>query len=97
MSRPDLLLDTRIHVDGVPVRVTAAHWGDYGLGPVYHFEYRSVADPPRPIPISETGYRSDFLLADAALTAQELEAYAETYCALILSAPAAAGEPDLFG
>ncbi len=40
-------------------QVVVAYVPEYFRG-VDHFEYLSPHDPPRPIPISETGYRSQF-------------------------------------
>jgi len=99
MTERPLLLDNRIHLDGVPVRVTVTHWGACGRGTVYHFEYHSVAEPSRPIPISATGYKSDFLIAGEALTAVELEEYARAFCAMLLDGiiPEQPEQPGLFG
>jgi hypothetical protein len=55
------LLDTLVHVDGVPVAVSIGRWPDLIDGErLYHIEFRSTVEPPRPIPVSETGYRSHF-------------------------------------
>jgi len=100
MSSFPVLLETRIHLDGVPVRLTASDWGDLpGGGFVYHVEFRSVDDPPRPIPVSKTGYLSQFAVTDRTLDGEELRA-----CALELAAAQreatqddADGQPSLFG
>lgn len=84
MTDRPLLLDTLIYLDGVPVRLTVAHWGDCGTGTVFHFEYHSVAEPSRPIPVSETGYKSDFLIAPETLSPIDLEEYARAFCAMLL-------------
>jgi len=57
------------------------YWSD-GEFPVGHFEFRSPHEPPRRIPVSETGYRSHF----AAMA--DIEAYesAETYARLLVEA-----------
>jgi len=53
---------TTITVDGIPVTVTACRWHELPWGEhLYHFEFRSPLEPPRPIPMSETGYRSHFV------------------------------------
>lgn len=98
MTDRPLLLDTRIYLDGVPVRLTVAHWGDCGTGIVYHLEYHSLAEPRRPIPVSETGYKSDFLIADRALSPDQLRDYGAEYGAQLLTSGSDESEqPSLFG
>jgi len=99
MTCRPLLLDTRIRIDGVPVRLTVTRWGTLTMGTVYHFEYRSLAEPHRAIPISNTGYKSNYLIAQDALSAQKLEAYAEQYCSMLLDGTTVdqPEQPSLFG
>lgn len=55
--------DFIITIGGIDVRVChQAKWNDMPeLGLCYdHFEFHSLSDPIKPIPISQTGYRSQF-------------------------------------
>jgi hypothetical protein len=45
-----------------------------------HMEFLSPAQPPRPIPISATGYRSHFCTPEAVAQLGTPQAYAATYC-----------------
>lgn len=61
MSREVLHVDAVVALRGVPVRIVVEHWFDFGGDDgVYHIDFYSLAEPPRPIPVSETGYRSHF-------------------------------------
>ncbi len=46
---------------------------------VAHFELRSPYEPPRPFPLSETGYRSHFVHMDVVNAASSPEDYARDY------------------
>lgn len=75
-----LLLDTVIHIEGVPVAVSAERWSDMPDGErLYHFEFRSTVEPPRPIPVSETGYRSHFAYGQQVECFTSLLVFAETF------------------
>jgi len=100
MSSFPVLLETRIHPDGVPVRLTASDWGALpGGGFVYHVEFRSVDDPPRPIPVSETGYLSRFTIVDRPLDAEALRACGTELAATELQCARddESDQPGLFG
>lgn len=99
MSAHPILLEARIYLDGVPVRLTASDWGTLpGGGFVYHVEFRSVEDPPRPIPVSETGYLSHFLMAGQTLGPEALRAYALDLGRGLVEAqnPGESAQPSLF-
>jgi hypothetical protein len=58
---------------------------DY-LGDVGHFEFRSPHEPPRRIPVSETGYRSYFAAMEDVKAASSPQDYArEVALALVRS------------
>ena len=68
-----------IDIEGMPIRVR--YRPDYfaSLG-VAHMELMSPQEPRRPIPISETGYRSHFCALEAVAQLGTAEAYAMAYC-----------------
>jgi hypothetical protein len=47
-------------IDAQPMLVDYVAYWTGGIAPYGHFEFRSPHQPPRRIPISETGYRSYF-------------------------------------
>ena len=68
-----------IEAEGVPVRVRYRpdYFAVMGLA---HMEFMSTAQPPKPIPISGTGYRSHFCAPEAVAQLGTPEAYATAYC-----------------
>jgi hypothetical protein len=68
-----------IEAEGLPVRVRyrPGYLKAMGRG---HMEFLSTAQPPRPIPISATGYRSHFCAPEAVAQLGTPEAYARAYC-----------------
>lgn len=97
-----LLLDTVIHVDGVPVAVSAERWSDLPDGEsLYHFEFSSTVEPARPIPVSETGYRSHFAYGRLVDNFESVLVYAETLARELArqsaKTSAAEGQLSLFG
>lgn len=89
-----------IRIDGQPMQV------DYH--PIYfsigydHFEFRSPYEPPRRIPVSETGYRSHFSPSHEVQAAPSVAAYAEALAIAIQRASARheqddEEQADLFG
>ena len=65
-----------IVVDGQRMLVVyEENWNSYNGG-MGHFEYRSLADPPQRIPVSETGYRSHFVWNEKIKAAVSIEALA---------------------
>jgi hypothetical protein len=72
----------RLSVEGQEMLVSyEPYWSD-GEFPVGHFEFRSPYEPPRRVPVSETGYRSHF----AAMADIEACENAETYARLLVEA-----------
>lgn len=97
-----LLLDTVIYIDGVPVAVSAERWSDLPGGErLYHFEFCSTVEPARPIPVSETGYRSHFAYGGLVDNFESLLAYAEALARELArqsaKTRAAEGQLSLFG
>jgi hypothetical protein len=72
-----------IEAEGVPVRVRYCphYFATMGLA---HMEFRSASEPPKPIPISATGYRSHFCAPEAVAQLGTPEAYATAYCKAML-------------
>ncbi len=65
-------------VQNVPVRIEYST--DYfPLAGLDHFTYRSLDDPPKPHPLSETGYRSQFVPAEIVAACGGPRAYAAQY------------------
>lgn len=72
------LFETRLTVEGVTIAVSCELWDEFdALGQLYHFEFRSLAQPARPIPVSETGYLSHFAWGRAVGAFATPLAYAE--------------------
>jgi hypothetical protein len=65
---------------------------DY-LGDVGHFEFRSPHEPPRRIPVSETGYRSYFAAMEDVKAASSPQDYAREV-ALVLVRSKRKAEPE---
>jgi hypothetical protein len=72
-----------IEAEGVPVRVhyRPDYFAIMGLA---HMEFRSASEPPKPISISATGYRSHFCAPEAVAQLGTPEAYARAYCKAFL-------------
>ena len=70
-----------IEVDGTPVVVSYnPTWGI--ASDTVHVEFRSIFEPPQPIPCSETGYRSHFTDIESVREYSTPEAYATAYVEL---------------
>jgi hypothetical protein len=70
------------------VRIVVEHWFDFGgADGVYHIDFYSLAAPPHPIPVSETGYRSHFGYRDEVETFPDLLAWALAVAERILQPP----------
>lgn len=61
---------------------------------VGHFEFRSPHEPPRRIPVSETGYRSHFAPMDEVEAAASPEDYAREVALALLHAESNANEDE---
>jgi hypothetical protein len=72
-----------IEVEGIPVRVRYRPGYLEAIG-LAHMEFMSLAQPPKPIPISATGYRSHFCAPEAVAQLGTPEAYARAYCKAFL-------------
>jgi hypothetical protein len=68
-----------IDIDGIPIRVDYRPCYFETLG-VAHMAFSSTSQPRRPIPMSETGYRSHFCAPEAVAALGTAEAYATAYC-----------------
>jgi hypothetical protein len=55
--------------------------GEFACG---HFEFRSPHEPPRRIPVSETGYRSHFASMEEIASFENPEAFAKAYVKAVL-------------
>ncbi len=66
------------------------HW----MADVGHFEFRSPHEPPRRIPVSETGYRSHFAPMDEVEAAVSPEDYAREVALALLDAESNANEDE---
>ena len=64
-----------IESEGLPVRVRYRPGYLKAMG-LAHMEFTSTAQPPKPIPISATGYRSHFCAPEAVALIGTPEAYA---------------------
>ena len=73
-------VDAEILVDGVPIALSIREWQECEhFGTLLHLEYRSVQEPPRAHPVSETGYRSHFVWKNAIEEFASPLAYAEAF------------------
>jgi hypothetical protein len=72
-----------IEAEGLPVRVRYRPGSFEAMG-LAHMEFMSMAQPPKPIPISNTGYRSHFCAPEAVAQLGTPEAYARAYCKAML-------------
>lgn len=72
-----------VHFDGQPIEVR--YTKDYFAGHD-HFEFVSPYNPPKPIPVSETGYRSRFVPGEEVLNAARLELYAQELLVALMNA-----------
>jgi hypothetical protein len=81
-----------ITIDAQEMRVDyKPHW----MPDLGHFEFRSPHEPPRPIPISETGYRSEFApMADVEAAASPQDFAREVALDLLRSETSTAGEDE---
>jgi hypothetical protein len=61
-----------------------------------HFEFKSPHEPPRRIPVSETGYRSHFAPMDEVNAANSPEDYARDYALSRLRSPRDKDQLPLF-
>jgi hypothetical protein len=69
----------------------------FGAGEDYavdHFQFRSLEDPPRRIPVSETGYRSHFVSSAEVAGSGDLEAFARAIVVAIVRGDAAPDDDD---
>jgi hypothetical protein len=75
---PNTIEEFEITVDNTPIAVSYnAAWSR--LADTVHFEFRSTATPPRPIPCSPSGYLSYFSTRKAVAEYSTPEAYAIAY------------------
>jgi hypothetical protein len=72
-----------IEAEGIPVRVRYRPGYLEAMG-LAHMEFTSTAQPPKPIPISATCYRSHFCAPEAVAQLGTPEAYARAYCKAML-------------
>lgn len=71
-------IEFTIAIDGIDVGVRYVK--DYSAClPISHFEFTSLSDPRRPIPISETGYLSNFAYQAIVDACGSPEAYAKAF------------------
>ncbi len=77
----------RLSVEGQEMLVSyEPYWSD-GEFPVGHFEFRSPYEPPRRIPVSETGYRSHFAAMADIEACESPEQYARLFVEAVLDRP----------
>jgi hypothetical protein len=80
----------RLLIEGQEMLVTYdPDWSD-GEFAVGHFEFRSPYEPPRRIPVSETGYRSHFAAMEDIEACESAEEYARLFVAMMLDQPSKA-------
>jgi len=70
-----------IDAQEMQVRYRLRYFSDYG-----HFEFRSPHEPPRRIPVSETGYRSHFAPMWEIEAAPSVEEYARAVALILINA-----------
>lgn len=96
MTFKHLLLDDVLRIDAMCVRLTIHDWYQPLGFFVYQFEFRSIDDPPRPIPVSPTGYRSHFITTDTPLSVSELSSCAQAIAHALLRKSSDISQLDLF-
>jgi hypothetical protein len=87
----------RLVIEAQEMRVTYKPYYLGGNDPYGHFEFRSPHEPPRRIPVSETGYRSHFAPMAEIEAAASPEDYARAVALAIIRREAAAQTEDNSG
>jgi hypothetical protein len=90
-TQPEAVFTLTIDAQEMSVRYHP-YWTK-GLAPYGYFEFRSLCEPRRRIPVSETGYRSHFAPMHEVEAATNVEEYARMV-ALALIAQKSGSSPD---
>jgi hypothetical protein len=84
MSRQRKKASFRLVIEAQEMSVTYRPYYLGGQDPYGHFEFRSLYEPPRRIPVSETGYRSYFAPMAEVEAAPSPEDYARAVALAII-------------